>query len=143
MTANRRDNILEFTTLCQSLIAGVQSIPDATLTIDGQTLPKAQVLQPLNEYVAAEALVAPAEAAYNAAVQKAHDAEVPAKAMVANLKPYLKVRLGKSNPALKSQFGVTPAKEPQRTAANKADAATKGKATRAKNHPKAPKPAAG
>ncbi|HEX8790170.1 MAG TPA: hypothetical protein VF765_04410 [Polyangiaceae bacterium] len=142
MTTNRLDNKLAFLTLCQSLIAGVQSIPDPTLTIDGQTLPKAQVLQPLTDYVAAEALVAPAEAAYHAAVQKAHDAEVPAKAMVANLKPYLKVRLGKSNPALKSQFGVTPAKTPQRTAESKAEAATKAKATRAKNHPKAPKPTA-
>ncbi len=142
MTANRRDNKLEFVSLCQSLIAGVQSIPDPTLTIDGQTLTKAQVLQPLTDYVAAEALVAPADAAYHAVVQKAHGAEAAARAMVANLKPYLKVRLGKSNPALKSQFGVTPTKEPQRTAATKAEAATKAKATRAKNHPKAPKPTA-
>ena len=120
----------------------MQSLPDATLTIDGQTLTKAQVLQPLNDYVAAEALVAPADAAYHATVQKAHGAEVTARAMVVNLKPYLKVRLGKSNPALKSQFGVTPAKTPQRTAESKAEAATKAKATRAKNHPKAPKPTA-
>ena len=142
MTTNRIDNKLAFVTLCQSLIAGVQSIPDATLTIDGQTLAKALVLEPLNDYVAAEALVAPAEAAYHAAVQKAHGAEAPARDMVANLKPYLKVRLGKANPALKSQFGVAPAKAPQRTAATKAEAATKAKATRAKNHPKAPKPTA-
>jgi hypothetical protein len=136
------DNKLEFLTLCQSLITGVQSLPDATLTIDGQTLTKAQILQPLTDYVAAEALVAPADAAYHAAVQKAHATEAAARAIVVNLKPYLKVRLGKSNPALKSQFGVTPAKAPQRTAATKAEAATKAKATRAKNHPKAPKPTA-
>jgi hypothetical protein len=143
VTANRRDNKLEFVSLCQSLITGVQSLADATLTIDGQTLTKAQVLEPLTDYVAAEALVAPADAAYHAAVLKAHGTEAAARAMVANLKPYLKVRLGKSNPALKSQFGVSPAKTPQRTAATKAEAATKAKATRAKNHPKAPKPAAG
>jgi hypothetical protein len=142
MAANRNDTKLEFLSLCQSLITGEQSLPDATLTIDGQTLTKAQVLQPLTDYVAAEALVAPAEAAYHAAVQKAHATEAAARTMVVNLKPYLMVRLGKSNPALKSQFGVTPAKTPQRTAATKAEAATKAKATRAKNHPKAPKPTA-
>ena len=142
MTGNRNDTKLQFLSLCQSLITGVQSIPDATLTIDGQTLTKAQILQPLTDYVAAEAQVAPADAAYHAAVQKAHTAEAVARAIVVNLKPYLKVRLGKSNPALKSQFGVTPAKAPQRTAATKAEAATKAKATRAKNRPAAPKPTA-
>ena len=142
MTTNRQDNKLGFLNLCQSLITGVQSLPDATLTIDGQTLTKAQVLQPLTDYVAAEALVAPADAAYHATVQKAHAAEAAARAIVVNLKPYLKVRLGKSNPALKSQFGVSPAKTPQRSAAPKAEAATKAKATRAKNHPAAPKPTA-
>lgn len=142
MATKHTDTKLEFLTLCQSLITGFEALPDTTFVIDGQTLTKQQVLQPLQDYVAAEALVVPAEAAYHATVQKAHGAEAPARAMVANVKPYLRTRLGKSNPALKSQFGVTPAKTPQRTAATKAEAATKAKATRAKNHPKAPKPTA-
>ena len=53
MTGNRNDSKLQFLSLCQSLITGVQSLPDATLTIDGQTLTKAQVLQPLTDYAVA------------------------------------------------------------------------------------------
>ena len=140
MTTNNTDTKLDFVTLCQTIVSGFQALTDTTYVIEGQTLTKQQVLQPLQDYVAAEALVAPAEAAYHGAVRKAHAAEAPARTTVANLKPYLKIRLGKSNPALKSQFGISPAKAPQKTAATKAEAATKAKATRAKNHPKAVKP---
>jgi hypothetical protein len=120
-----------FLTLCNALIGGVGSLPDKSFLLGGGTVPKADALAPLQAYVSAAGEVVTTDAAYRAALAKARAAKVPAQAMVADLKPYLKSRLGKTNPVLESRFGVTPDKPPTTPVATKAEGAAKAKATRA------------
>ena len=132
MTTKNTDSKLAFVTLCSTLEAGLNALPDATLTVDAVTSPKADFVQPLAVYVAAEADLTDKDTVYRAAVQKTNTSRVTARVVVGKLRPYLKARLGPYNPQLLSDFGVKPNKVPQRKVAVKAAAAAKGVATRSK-----------
>lgn len=116
---------------CNSLITGVTALPDASFLLGGGAVAKAAVVLPLQAYVDAEKEVTTADAAYRAALAKAHAAQPGARAMMTELVPYLRARLGKANPALEAQFGVTPLTPRPTPVASKAAGAVKGKATRA------------
>ncbi|MGH7297165.1 MAG: hypothetical protein ACRELB_19660, partial [Polyangiaceae bacterium] len=116
--------------LCSALVAGVDALPDASFVLGTQTLTKAQVLAPLVAYGAATQQSAADETAWHLSLQQEHVAGGAARAMVDVLKPYLQGRLGKSNPQLKTQFGIPPVKAAQPSAETKARAAAKAKATR-------------
>ncbi|HEY8090361.1 MAG TPA: hypothetical protein VIF09_21015 [Polyangiaceae bacterium] len=118
-------------TLCNALAAGLQALPDTEFIASGQTLLKTAVITPLQTYVAATQQTAVTEAAWHASVQKEQAAEVAARAMIEEIKPVLQGRYGKSNPQLETQFGIAPVKKGQPSAATKAAAAAKAKATRA------------
>jgi hypothetical protein len=134
MSSNSKSNKLTVLSTCTALVQGVNSLTDATFTLDGQTYMKAAVLAPLNACTAAIAATATAHSSWTAAVQAERTAVAAATAMIAVLKPYLKVRLGKSNPTLKSQFGVAPAKAAKKPVAVKSAAIAKAKATRTARH---------
>jgi hypothetical protein len=116
---------------CNALVTGVGALPDKTLLFDGDSVAKGNALQPLSDYVSAEEEVTTAEAAYRAAVAKAHAAKPAAQAMVGKLRSYLRSRLGQSNPALKTEFGVEPIQPRVTPIASRAAGAAKGKATKA------------
>jgi hypothetical protein len=117
-------------TLCNALAAGVQALPDTEFVASGQTIQKTAVVTPLQAYVAATQQTAVTEAAWHASVQKEQAAEAAARAMIEEIKPVLQGRYGKSNPQLETQFGIPPVKKAQTSAATKAAAAAKAKATR-------------
>jgi hypothetical protein len=117
---------------CSGLVIGVTALQDKSFLVNGGTLAKADALQPMQDYVDAEEEVTTADAAYRAALAKARAAEGPARAMVSTLKPYLRVRMGKSNPALKTQFGVAPIAPPVTSSTAKAAGVVKAQTTRAK-----------
>jgi hypothetical protein len=131
MSSKKSDSNEAFVTLCNALVGGVGSLPDKSFLLGGNTVPKADALSPLQAYVAAEEEVTTTNADYRAALAKARKAKVPARAMVGELKPYLQVRLGKTNPLLESQFGIPAQKPPTTPVASKAEGAAKAKATRA------------
>jgi hypothetical protein len=117
-------------TLCRALVSGVQALPDPTFLLGGQAIAKAAVVAPLQAYVDAAGKTAADEATWHIAVQAEQAAEATARAMIDLLKPTLQGRLGKSNPQLQTQFGLTPAKKAQPSVAVKAKSAAKGTATR-------------
>jgi hypothetical protein len=139
MSTQNHDTKLALSAQCTALVQGVNSLPDPTLTLDGKTYSKAAVVAPLNACVAAIAATATAHTAWTQSVQNERDAVAAARAMIAALKPYLRVRLGKNNPALQSEFGVPPAKKTQKTVAVKSTAIAKAKATRVARHTMGPK----
>jgi hypothetical protein len=139
MSTKTHETKLTLSALCNALIQGVTSLADPTLTLDGKVYTKDAALAPLRACVAAIEATAATHAAWSKAVQDERDAVAAARAMIALLKPYLKVRLGKSNPALQSEFGIEPAKQPHRTVAVKSTAIAKGKATRTARHTMGPK----
>jgi hypothetical protein len=130
MSTSSKINKQTFASECSALITGVTAMTDKSFLMGGGTVAKADALQPMQDYVDAEEEVTTTDAAYRAAVAKAHAAEVPALAMVADLKPYLRARLGKTNPALKSQFGIDPIQPPTTKVATKAAGVAKASATR-------------
>lgn len=117
-------------TLCTALSAGLKALSDTTLPVEGGSIPKTDVTGPLDAFVAAATAVGPAQAAYRGTVQKKRDAQKAARAAIALVVPYLKIRYGKHNPELESLFGVTPDKVPQPKVAAKAAGAAKGAAKR-------------
>jgi hypothetical protein len=125
--------------LCTALIAGIEALPDSSFVLGTQTLTKAQILAPLQAYVASTLQTAADETAWHLSLQGEHVAEAAAKGMVELLKPYLQGRLGKSNPQLQTQFGISPVKKPQASVATKAKAAEKAVATRELLGTKGPK----
>jgi hypothetical protein len=131
MTTKDSSSNEAFLTLCNALIGGVGSLPDKSFLLGGGTVTKTEALSPLQDYVEADGEVKTANATRKAAVAKARTAKIPARAMVGNLKPYLKARLGKTNPLLESQFGIPAEKPPEVPVASKAAGAEKSKATRA------------
>jgi hypothetical protein len=139
MSSNNHDTKLSLSAQCDALVQGVTSLADPTLTLDGKPYTKDAVLAPLRACVTAIAATSAAHSAWSQAVQQEHDAIAAARAMIALLKPYLQVRLGKSNPALQSQFGIAPAKKGEKTVAVKSTAIAKAKATRAARHTMGPK----
>jgi hypothetical protein len=139
MSSNNKSNKLSLISTCTALVQGVNALTDATFTLDGQTYTKAAVLAPLNACIAAIAATTTAHSNWTASVQAERTAVAAAVAMIAVLKPYLKVRLGKSNPSLKSEFGVAPAKPAKKPVAVKSAAIAKAKATRAARHTMGPK----
>jgi hypothetical protein len=134
MTTNKKDTKLEMSSTCAALLQGVNALPDSTFEMDGQTYAKAAVLGPLNAFIAAVAATTATHSAWLKAVQDEEAAAGAAHAMVAILKPYLRARLGKSNPALQSKFGVAPVKKAKKPVAVKSAAIAKSKATRAARH---------
>lgn len=122
---------LSLVSTCSAIIQGINALSGAdTVTTNGTTYTKAQLLAPLVAYVPLPAQTAVAKAAYT----KATAAEAVARAAVVDMiehaiKPYLQGRLGKSSPELET-YGIPPAKAPQTTAATKAAAAQKSQATR-------------
>jgi hypothetical protein len=115
----------------QALIDGIDSeLTDLkSLVINKQTVTKAQLLSSFQGRLTAAQSTKSARLAYHAAV--AAEAQVAKQVAPerAGVKLYLVQRYGKSSPELQT-FGFTPAKVPQKTAASKANAAVKAKATR-------------
>jgi hypothetical protein len=138
-STNSRQTKLEFSTQCSTLANGVLALPDKTLTVSEQSLTPKQCAAPLQAYVAAAAQTATALAAYHKAVQQEKAAEIDARSMYDQLKPVLVGRLGKSNPALETDYGIPPAKTPQTTVAAKAAGQQKAQATRKANRTMGPK----
>jgi hypothetical protein len=134
-----RETKLTLSVLCNALIEGLTPLADPTFTLDGKVYPKDAVLAPLHAYVVAVEATSASRAAWSKAVQDEHDAATAARAMIALLKPYLKVRLGKSNPALQSEYGIAPARKAEKTVAVKSTAIAKAKATRIARHNMGPK----
>jgi hypothetical protein len=143
MSTNTKSNKLSLVSTCTALVQGVNTLTDTTFTLDGQTVSKAAVLAPLNACIAAITATTTAHSNWTASVQAERTAVAAAVAMIAVLKPYLKVRLGKSNPVLKSEFGVAPAKAAKKPVAVKSAAIAKAKATRAARHTMGTKQRAG
>ena len=131
MTTKSSTSNQAFVTECNALITGVTALSDKSFLMGGASVAKADVLSPMQDYVDAEQEVTTADAARKAAIAKARTAEVAARAMVGDLKPYLRARMGKTNPALESQFGIAPQKPAATPVASKAAGAAKAKATRA------------
>ena len=115
----------------QALIDGINTeLTDLkSLVINKQPVTKAQLLAAFQGRLTAAQNTKAARLAYHAAV--ATEAQVAEQVAPerAGVKLYLVQRYGKTSPELQT-FGFTPAKVPQKTAASKASAATKAKATR-------------
>jgi hypothetical protein len=131
LTTNQSNTKAAFIAICNALITGIDALPDKTFLLGGQTYTKAQVVAPLQTVVDAAGKAAADEATWHSSVQDEHDAEAAAREMVDALKPFLQGRLGKSNPLLRSQFGLAPVKTAQKTVAAKATGIAKSLATRA------------
>jgi hypothetical protein len=138
-TTNSKKTKLEFSSQCQTLANGVLALPDKTLTVSEQSLTTKQCAAPLLAYVAAATQTATALSAYRKAVQAEKAAEADARSMYDQLKPVLVGRLGKTNPALETTYGIPPAKVPQTSVAAKAGGVQKSLATRKANHTMGPK----
>lgn len=130
MTKNPMHSKTTFITLCGTLAAGIDALPDATFQVGGKTLTKAQITQPLTTYVDQATKTAAAKTAYDESLLAEREARQEAHAMVDDLKPYLQGRFGAESPQLQQQFGLPPHKKPQKTVAAKSQAIVKGKATR-------------
>jgi hypothetical protein len=122
---------LSLAATCNALITGLTAQAGAdTLTSGGKTYTKAQVLAPLQQYVLLPPLTAAAKTADTKAVADEPQAKEAVHLMIEDVvKPYLQSRLGKSSPDL-AVYGLEPAKASRKSAATKAAAVQKGKATR-------------
>jgi hypothetical protein len=129
MAANNTHTKTKFIAFCTTLAAGVTAMADTTFLLGGKSLTKAEVVGPLDAYVAATAQTAQDKTTYETSLQQERAAEEAARGIVDQLKPFLQGRLGKSNPALETQFGIAPQKKAQKTVAVKAGAIAKSKAT--------------
>jgi hypothetical protein len=130
MTKNPMHSKTTFITLCGTLAAGIEALPDATFLVGGKTLTKAQITLPLTTYVDQATKTAAAKTAYDESLIAERASEEEARAVVDDVKPYLAGRFGAASPQLQQQFGLPPHKKPQKTVAAKAGAIAKGKATR-------------
>ncbi len=114
-----------------ALITGITALPAANTVVSaGKTYTKAQLLAPLQAYVALPSATATAKAAYTKAVATEAEAKAAVVAMIEDvIKPFLHQLLGKSSPDLET-YGLEPVKAPVKTVATKAAAVQKSQATR-------------
>ncbi|HEY1692083.1 MAG TPA: hypothetical protein VGG39_07965 [Polyangiaceae bacterium] len=116
---------------CNALIKGLTAMPGIdTVTCNGVTYTRAELLAPLTAYVPLPEATTQAKTAYTKAVAAEGVAREAAVAMIDDvLEPLLRQRLGKDSADLEA-LGLDPVKTPQKSAAVKAAAAQKAQATR-------------
>jgi len=129
--STKTDSKQSLSATCTALITGINALANAdTVTSGTTTYTKGQLLAPLIAYLPLPAATANAKTAYSKCVADEATARTAAVTMIEDvIKPFLQLRLGKSNPVLVT-YGLEPVKVPQKTAATKAAAAQKSQATR-------------
>jgi hypothetical protein len=127
----RTSSKLSLVATCNALVTGLTTLVGAdTVTSAGKTYTKAQLIEPLQQYVLLPPLTAAAKTAYTKAVADEAQAKAAVHLLIEDVvKPYLQSRLGKTSPDL-AVYGLEPAKASRKSAATKAAAVQKGKATR-------------
>jgi hypothetical protein len=114
------------------MIAGVQKHygPKDTVLVDGVPTPQPDVVSTLQAAVDADDKTASAEAAYHKTVADGQAASTKADALFLSLKDYFLV-IYKKDPTTLKDYGLAPVVKRTPSAATKAAAAAKQKATRA------------
>ena len=114
----------------RSLQAGINANLHAeSLIVGGATLTGPQAAAQIDTFIAAQTATVNAKAAYHTAVTQEKTSDTAARLFRSQFQAYLVSRYGKTNPILQ-QFGFTPTKAKKTTAAVKAVAVLKLKATR-------------
>ena len=114
-----------------ALVNGVETLLTdvTTFLFRNQQVPKTQVVTVFSARIAAAEKTKAARIALHQAVMDEKAAAAAAKPLVSDVKGFVTNRYGKDSPTLQ-QFGFTPAKAPQKSAASKASGVAKAKATK-------------
>jgi hypothetical protein len=119
------------------IASGVQKhFPNATLTLAGQTLTTSQLADRIQQDIAASDATDKARAAWLTQVQAERSTHASLAPVLRSLRSLVIAQFGDSPDAgdVLADFGYSPRKVPERTAAAKAQSADKGRATRAARH---------
>jgi hypothetical protein len=112
-----------------ALIAGIQSLPDTSFTLNGVTYLKADLVQLLQKRVDAAEATKTSKAAWLANVQAERESDAQVAPLRAAMKGLVQTRFGKNSPKVRD-FGFAPAKPRVTTPAKKAAGALQMLATK-------------